>query len=104
ELQALLLHALPSGVVHTGRACVGIEARSDDVVVRFDDDHEERASAVIAADGRRSVVRNQLFGARPLHDCGAVGWRGIAPARSAGWSCATGETWGGDIVFGVLPL
>jgi 2-polyprenyl-6-methoxyphenol hydroxylase-like FAD-dependent oxidoreductase len=104
ELQALLLGALPRGVVHTGRACTGVEPRSDQVVLRFDDGGEQRAAAVIAADGRRSVVRNQVFGASPLHDCRAVGWRGVAPRQDSPWSCATGETWGGDIVFGVLPL
>jgi len=105
ELQALLLSALPDGVVHTGRACTGVVPRPDQVVVRFADGGEERASALIAADGRRSVVRNQLFGDTPLHDCRAVGWRGTAPPRpGSAWSCAAGETWGGDIVFGVLPL
>jgi 2-polyprenyl-6-methoxyphenol hydroxylase-like FAD-dependent oxidoreductase len=105
ELQALLLAALPSEVVHTGAACTDVVLRPHDVVLRFDDGSEHAAAAVIAADGRRSIVRNHVFGTSPLHDCRAVGWRGTAPPRAGdAWSCPAGETWGGDIVFGVLPL
>jgi FAD-dependent urate hydroxylase len=105
ELQALLLAALPEDVVSTGRACTRVDPRPDEVILHFDDGSEHAAAGVIAADGRRSIVRNQLFGESPLHDCRAVGWRGTAPAQvGSDWRCATGETWGGDVVFGVLPL
>ena len=79
--------------------------RPNRCVLRFEDGGEQAGRG--GDRGGRSALdrRNELFGESPLHDCRAVGWRGTAPARpGADWRCPTGETWGGDVVFGVLPL
>lgn len=107
EFQAALLEALPAGTVVTGHECAGIDDPADGgpLRVRFTDGTSVAASAVIAADGRRSSVRASLFGKPGLHDCGAVSWRGTAPEPpGVDWHSVAGETWGRDIRFGILPI
>lgn len=107
ELQALLLRSLPAGVVRTGCVCVGVDPDvGGQAIVRFADGSARAGRAVLAADGRRSPVRAQLFGAAALHDCGAVGWRGTCrQPEGSDWHAVAGETWGGDDTrFGILPI
>lgn len=106
ELQALLVNALPDGILKLGHESAGVEDDSARPVrVRFTDGSAREGSAVIAADGRRSRVRAQLFGDRELHDCHAVGWRGTArQPDGADWSSKVGETWAGEARFGILPI
>jgi salicylate hydroxylase len=50
----------PAGVVCRGRRCVGVEERTDDVVVSFADGSRVTADLVVGADGIHSVVRQRL--------------------------------------------
>lgn len=106
ELQALLVNALPDGMLHLGHESVAVEdAAREPVLVRFADGSALEAAAVIGADGRRSRVRAGLFGERPLRQCKAVGWRGTAlEPEGAGWARQIGETWSGELRFGILPI
>ncbi|HUR78633.1 MAG TPA: FAD-dependent monooxygenase, partial [Acidimicrobiales bacterium] len=103
ELQMLLAHALPDGVLHTGRECAGVDAHADRVEVRFVDGESALGRVVIAADGNRSVIRRTLFGDKPLRDLGMLGWRGtlVDPPDFGGFS---GEIWGNGASFGFLPM
>jgi 2-polyprenyl-6-methoxyphenol hydroxylase-like FAD-dependent oxidoreductase len=103
ELQMVLKHALPDGVLHTGRECAGVEAKGDHVEVRFVNGDPVVGQVVIAADGNRSVIRQTLFGDRPLKDLGMLGWRGtlVDPPDFGGFS---GEIWGNGASFGFLPM
>lgn len=80
ELQALLLGSLDADVVHTGRSCTGLQQRDARATVHFENGEAVEAGIVVGADGRRSVVRRELFGDRPLHDCRTISWRGTAAA------------------------
>lgn len=105
ELQALLLRSLDADVVHTGRACTGLQQHDDQVTVQFENGESVAAGIVVGADGRRSVVRRELFGDRPLHDCGTVGWRGTAAAPpGSDWHRVIGESWGPGGRFGIFPI
>lgn len=106
ELQALLVNALPDGVLHLGQESVSVhDEPGGPVRVRFTDGTEVEAAAAIGADGRRSRVRAGLFGDRPLHQLRAVGWRGTArEPQGAGWGLQIGETWSGKERFGILPI
>lgn len=106
ELQAVLVNALPHGILHLDREVIAVEDEPGGPVrVRFADGSAVEADVVIAADGRRSRIRAQLFGERPLHDCHAVGWRGTArPPAGADWCRQVGETWSGQLRFGILPI
>ncbi|HVE95259.1 MAG TPA: FAD-dependent oxidoreductase [Acidimicrobiales bacterium] len=103
ELQMTLKAALPDGVLHTGRECVGVEATGDRVKVRFVDGDPVVAPVVIAADGIRSVIRRSLFVDKPLRDLGMLGWRAtlVDPPDTGGF---TGEIWGNGASFGFLPM
>ncbi|MGQ0433791.1 MAG: FAD-dependent monooxygenase [Microthrixaceae bacterium] len=106
ELQALLVNALPDGILHLGQESVSVEDHvGAPVRVRFVDGTVLDAAAVIGADGRRSRVRAGLFGERPLHTCRLVGWRGtVQEPAGAGWGRKIGETWSGKERFGILPI
>lgn len=106
ELQALLVNALPDGILHLGQESVAVEDDAGGPLrVRFVDGTVLEAAAVIGADGRRSRVRAGLFGERPLHKCRLVGWRGtVQEPAGAGWGRKIGETWSGKERFGILPI
>jgi len=106
ELQALLLAALPTGSVATGKRCVAVHQSADGIVeASFDNGTTVQGRALIAADGQRSLARATLFGRDSLHDCRYVGWRGIAPQpRGSDWRQFAGETWGAGGRFGILPI
>jgi 2-polyprenyl-6-methoxyphenol hydroxylase-like FAD-dependent oxidoreductase len=106
ELQALLVNELPDGILHLGQESAAVEDEAGGPVrVRFVDGTVLDAAAVIGADGRRSRVRAELFGERPLHQLKAVGWRGTThEPEGAGWGRKVGETWSGKERFGILPI
>lgn len=106
ELQALLVNALPDGLLHLDHEVASIDDQPGEPLrVRFANGSVREARAVIAADGRRSRVRAQLFGDRPLHVLRAVGWRGTArQPEGVDWTSQVGETWSADLRFGILPI
>ena len=104
ELQALLLRSLPPGTVHAGKELVEATSGPGRVSARFADGSSVEAAALIGADGRRSAVREGLFGPRRLKVYG-VGWRGTCVATpGTDWNLFTGESWGTDGRFGFLPI
>jgi 2-polyprenyl-6-methoxyphenol hydroxylase-like FAD-dependent oxidoreductase len=105
ELQAVLLRALPDGVLHLNHELTGLTTAPDGATITFADGTTAEVDAVIAADGRRSKVREITFGSRPLHDCKSLGWRGSADEPpDADWHSFAGETWGVGGRFGILPI
>lgn len=105
ELQALLVRSLDPDVIRTGSACTGLTQRANGVTVRFEHGPSVEADVVVGADGRRSIVRRELFGDQPLRDRRTVGWRGTALAPPASdWHRSIGETWGPGGRFGLLPI
>ena len=79
ELLAALAAAIPPESIHLGRKLVSVENLADGVRVRFSDDSEVTAEAVIGADGIHSTVRELLFGPQAPHFTGAVGYRSLVP-------------------------
>ncbi|HXF46220.1 MAG TPA: FAD-dependent monooxygenase, partial [Burkholderiaceae bacterium] len=79
HLHGILREALPDGVVHLNANCIG--ATSDDrvAVARFADGSEVEADAVIGADGIRSAIRAQLFGADNPRFTEMMCWRCMVP-------------------------
>jgi FAD-dependent urate hydroxylase len=74
-----LADGLPGGTVTFGRACTG--AAQDGAAVRATcaDGTAESGDLLIAADGRGSVVRDQLWGGDPAQLTGWATWQGISP-------------------------
>lgn len=106
ELQALLLHSLPDDMTHTAKELASFDDHRDGVTARFVDGTKIETPALVAADGRRSTVRSELFGSADLHDCGVMGWRGTpAPAPpGSDWDEFVGEFWGPEGRFGILSI
>src|SRR5215831_17711607 len=79
--RADLLDALASGLdqslVHPGHRLVGVEERSDGVVLAFANGASVEAEFVIGADGVRSVVRHALYGQDNPTYTGQMVWRAL---------------------------
>jgi 2-polyprenyl-6-methoxyphenol hydroxylase-like FAD-dependent oxidoreductase len=70
---------LPPELVRTGHRFVKFEQDGTSVRVLFENGHEAEADLLIAADGARSTVREQVMpGVRPTY-AGYVAWRGLVP-------------------------
>jgi 2-polyprenyl-6-methoxyphenol hydroxylase-like FAD-dependent oxidoreductase len=105
ELHEALLDAVGPGVVQTAARCVGFTQTDHGVSVRFADGREERGALLIGADGIRSVVRDQLFGAQPPRYSGQTAWRAVVKPDAALLPDNVGfELWGRGAVFGIVPM
>ena len=79
ELQRALGARVDKERLHLGRRLVGISERGGAVALSFADGETVEASAVIAADGVRSVGRQFVAGDDGLVYSGTSGFRGIVP-------------------------
>ncbi|WP_235883840.1 FAD-dependent monooxygenase [Saccharopolyspora elongata] len=77
ELIAEMAAALPPGVLHFGRRCVGVTEHPDHVVVQFADGSSATGDLLIGADGQRSVVRREVLGGEPARPTGWASWQGL---------------------------
>ena len=78
DLQETLAGALAPGLLRLGADCVGFREDGDGVTARFADGSSERGSVLIGADGIRSIVRAELYGAEAPRYAGYFAFRGIA--------------------------
>jgi len=102
DLTKVLADALADGAVHTGLSARELVATADGVRVTMSDSTTREASAVIGADGTRSVVARHLNGTLADRYVGYTAWRGVA-------DCAidpdvAGEVLGPGVEFGHVPL
>ena len=101
-LRDILTEALTPGTIDYGVAAARLDATANGVRVRLSDNTVRNASAVIGADGTRSVVARHLNGPLTESYTGYTAWRGIA-------SCAmdtelAGETLGPGVETGHVPM
>jgi 2-polyprenyl-6-methoxyphenol hydroxylase-like FAD-dependent oxidoreductase len=103
DLLKALLSALPPGRVHLDHDLNAFEQSGGKVRLQFKNGRVEEHRAVIGADGLRSKVRAELFGAiNPVYRGYSV-WRGLA--RYEGNAIRVGcnsESWGVGKRFGIL--
>lgn len=103
DLLSILLTALPAECLHLGYKFERFEQLNDRVRLHFKDGRTAEHNAVIGADGIRSRVRAQLFGASDPIYRGYTVWRGLA--RYDGSAITPGfnsESWGKGMRFGIL--
>ncbi|WP_396450672.1 FAD-dependent oxidoreductase [Actinomadura sp.] len=74
-----LADALPDGVIEFGRACTGVFQGGETVRAKFADGSTAEADLLVGADGRRSVVRDHLWGGDPAEPSGWGTWQGLGP-------------------------
>src|SRR5262245_38016769 len=83
--RADLLDALASGLdqstIHLGHRLIGLEQRSDRIVLAFENAAQVEADLVIGADGVRSVIRHALYGADNPTYTGQMVWRSLLNSR-----------------------
>lgn len=79
DLHRLLAGSLPPGALHFGARVVAVQQHGDGVELALAGGGRGRADVAIAADGIRSTIRQQLFGAEEPVFSGTVVYRGVAP-------------------------
>jgi 2-polyprenyl-6-methoxyphenol hydroxylase-like FAD-dependent oxidoreductase len=105
ELQTALAKLLPAGTVALNAECTGFEQDTDGVTVRFADGREERGDVLIGADGIRSIVRTQLFGAPQPRYSGYTCWRSAAHIEHPRLEPTVyTQVYGRGSNFGVFPI
>jgi len=77
-----LVGVLPDGMVHLGHRASGITDHGDSATVTFENGASVTADLVVAADGIRSVVREQLFSTAAPVFAGEHAYRAVVPASS----------------------
>ena len=83
DLHTALVSALPQGVLRLGARVVGVDQRDDRVEVVLEDGARVTADALVAADGIRSPLRQQLVGVEDPVFSGTVVYRGVIPRERA---------------------
>jgi len=103
DLLSILLGALPNQCLHLGCEFERLKQLDAKVRLYFKDGQEVAHDAVIGADGIRSRIRAQLFGASDPVYRGYTVWRGLAGyegnAIKPGFNS---ESWGKGRRFGIL--
>src|SRR5918992_3256161 len=80
DLHEALYSVLPPGIVHLNKKLVGLDHSKGQVVLSFADGSNERADAVVGADGIHSVVRDIIIGPdEPIHK-GRIAYRAVFDA------------------------
>jgi len=65
--------------IHVGHACKGLIEDKSGVMLHFENGAAAKADVVLGADGVRSRVRTQLFGAGAARFTGYMAYRGLVP-------------------------
>jgi 2-polyprenyl-6-methoxyphenol hydroxylase-like FAD-dependent oxidoreductase len=105
DLLSVLLSALQPKQVRLGHEFHHLEQSSDQVRIHFADGTVKEHDAVIGADGIRSRVRRELFGAADPIYRGYSIWRGVARYEGSAIGAGTNsETWGVGKRFGILDI
>lgn len=81
RLYALLRAALPDACYHNGMSLVHVEQDERRVVAHFADGSQASADLLIAADGIRSSVRQELAPEIVPRYAGYIAWRGLVDER-----------------------
>jgi salicylate hydroxylase len=81
DLLAARARAADPDIVRLNHRVVSFTERSDGVELRFADGSSVEGDILIGADGVKSVVRAQLFGAAPATYTGDAAWRIVVPTE-----------------------
>ncbi len=79
DLHAMLRAAIADTPLHLGANCIAADTVNGTTVARFADGSEVEADIVIAADGIRSAIRAQHFGAGEPRFTEMIAWRCMVP-------------------------
>lgn len=71
--------ALDPNCIRLNKRCRTLQHNSKGVQIEFDDGSTASADVLIGADGSRSIVRHEVFGAADPQYTGYIAWRGLVP-------------------------
>lgn len=104
DLQSILAEEIGFEHIHLSKRLSHIEQGSD-FTLTFDDRSCVNADVIIGADGIKSTVRNQLFGAGHIRDTKQRCWRGVIEFdRAAPYDHEAFEAWGKGKRFGFVKI
>lgn len=104
DLQNILADAVGFQNIQLSKRLLTIE-QGDDFKLTFDDNTSVNAAVVIAADGIKSTVRNQLFGTGTLRDSKQRCWRGVSEFDGTSkYEHEAFEAWGKGKRFGFVKI
>src|SRR4051794_24312876 len=83
DLHRVLIDALPEGTIRLGTQVTSVEQDGDGALLVAADGTRIRADAVVAADGIKSSIRQQLVGTDAPEFSGTVVYRGLLPRERA---------------------
>ena len=81
DLLAARARELDPNVVRLNHKVTGFSESADGVELSFADGSSARGDLLIGADGLKSVVRAQMFGAAPATYTGDAAWRAVVPTE-----------------------
>ena len=79
DLHRLLRETLPQSRIHLGADCVGAFSSGGSAVAKFANGAQVEADVIVGADGIRSAIRAQLFGADNPRFTEQMCWRAMVP-------------------------
>jgi salicylate hydroxylase len=83
DLHRVLVDALPEGTIRLGTRVTSVEQDAGGAILVVADGSRIRADAVVAADGIKSPIRQQLVGTDAPEFSGTVVYRGLLPRERA---------------------
>lgn len=105
RLQAILLSALPTGVVQLGKEYVDHTVAHPTVNLYFSDGTSQECHVLLAADGIHSKVRQKLFPQSRTRYAGQTCWRGVASMElPVEYRYQAKEAWGKRLRFGFAAI
>ncbi|MCU0355727.1 MAG: FAD-dependent monooxygenase [Cytophagales bacterium] len=104
-LHEILLGCLRPGTVVNGKNCVGVAQDQTGVTVHFADGSSDVADCLLACDGIRSVVRQQLVPDSRIRYAGHACWRAVTEVQPDKVDMENfTESWDTAGRFGIAPL
>lgn len=103
-LQNILAEEIGFENIKLSKRLLKIE-QSESVKLSFEDNSVETADVVIAADGIKSIVRNQLFDSSQIRDTNQICWRGVSKVSLPNqYQNKAIEAWGKGKRFGFVQI
>ncbi|SFN07693.1 2-polyprenyl-6-methoxyphenol hydroxylase [Paenimyroides ummariense] len=103
-LQNILAEEISFENIKLSKRLLKIE-QNENVKLIFEDGSNETADVVIAADGIKSVVRNQLFDQSQIRDTNQICWRGVSKiSLPKDYNNKAVEAWGKGKRFGFVQI
>jgi 2-polyprenyl-6-methoxyphenol hydroxylase-like FAD-dependent oxidoreductase len=104
DLHGIMSAALGEGIIRFGARVTGFSQDADGVTVTIEGGGEERGDVLVAADGVRSFVRDELLSEHGAVHGGLIEWHAPVDAPELVPAGTFREVWGRGARFGFYPI